>query len=70
MKIRWRFSFKCGKRGFASELDAQLALVRSHRRARLGKDTRAKLEIRHYRCPRCDRWHLTSEPKRAKAPRS
>lgn len=67
MKIKWRFSFKCGKRSFASELDAQLALVRSQRRAKLGQGgQREKVEIRHYRCRTCDGWHLTSERKHAR----
>jgi hypothetical protein len=46
----------CGKVRYITELGAKIALTRIHRDDEQG-------ERRHYRCPRCRGWHLTSEEK-------
>jgi hypothetical protein len=59
MRIKWRFIKGCGKKRYESSLDAQLMMLRIMRRRR-DRPTE-KTEIRHYRCSRCDGWHLTSQ---------
>jgi hypothetical protein len=49
---------KCNKVRFPDELAAMLALNK--------RSNSEKGEIRHYRCPRCRGWHLTSQPKRVR----
>lgn len=48
-KIRWR-----------SQVDAAMALGAARMRI-----LRTKREKRHYRCPYCHSWHLTSEDERS-----
>jgi hypothetical protein len=48
---------KCAKRRYRSEIDALIALSNAGN----AHDGRAKAEVRHYRCPKCKGWHLTSK---------
>lgn len=51
----------CDKRRFATEKDAQAELVGTVIARNRGKTKRR--ECRHYFCPPCGAWHLTSLPK-------
>lgn len=50
-----------GKLRYASSIDAAIALANAQR-ARHVKGRDAVVEQRHYRCPTCSGWHLTSKP--------
>ncbi|MFI8977094.1 hypothetical protein ACIGO9_29725 [Nocardia asteroides] len=52
-----------GRIGFDTEVEAEVALGRSWRRQRAGRRP-----IRTYRCPRCQRWHLSTTPARGAGP--
>lgn len=54
-----------GKARFATEHDAQVALVGAVLRKNRGANQRR--ECRHYLCPMCDGWHLTSHKLRRTA---
>lgn len=51
-----------GKVRFHTEHAAQVALVGAIVRRNAGRGQRR--ECRHYQCPVCHGWHLTSKPKR------
>jgi hypothetical protein len=55
--MRTRLSVCLRKIGFASEEEARLAAER------------ASVTLRHYRCDRCRRFHLTSRTKGKRVPR-
>lgn len=51
---------KCSeKHGYMSEAGALVIAARM-----AGKNTKT---LRAYRCPKCQKWHLTKQPKRAEA---
>lgn len=50
----------CGKRRYRTEIDAKIALASCQRVTR-GPERRYAIERRHYHCPRCKGWHLTSQ---------
>lgn len=49
----------CGKRGYDTEHEAQVALVSAILARNRGKNQRR--ERRYYQCPSCHRWVLTSK---------
>jgi hypothetical protein len=55
---------RCRKRRFRTKVDAMLALARTqgaaNANARHGAKAAKRTESRHYRCPTCKGWHLTS----------
>lgn len=57
---------RCSKFRYASEHDAQVALVGAVIKHNRGKAKRR--ECRHYACPRCGGWHLTSREKWSESP--
>lgn len=50
----------CTKRQYRSRTVAERAMFKHWRTGR-----GAKLPVRAYKCPRCDRWHLTSQARRS-----
>jgi hypothetical protein len=53
----WAPADECGKRGYPTKADVKKAAKEGARHGFYG--------LRPYRCPRCHRWHLTSQgPKR------
>lgn len=53
----------CVKTPFRDRVAADMAVINIRRGSR-----RARVPIRSYRCPRCRRWHLTSQPPRREKP--
>lgn len=49
---------RCHKRGWRTEIDAKLALFSAQSRR---EHNAKRQEQSYYECPRCKKWHLTSQ---------